>query len=139
MSNRGAIRTGGLVTQCCPTCGQNMTVSQYFVVQHRGTAWRVPARDVVALESMRLYTRLHVMRPLVDWPDLLVERPIVKILADLPGEYIRVRRNWAVRSTHATAIRSVGDCAVMTVVGVGEVPVGRRYRARVRDAVDLRA
>lgn len=140
MTNRDPVRAVGLVVQSCPTCGQDMTVARYFVVHHRGNAWRVPVRDVVALESWRNYTRLHVVRPLAGAPDeLLLDRSGLKICAEMPGEFVQVRRDWAVRATHATAIRSVGDCAVMTVVGVGEVPVGRRYRAKVRDAVDLRA
>lgn len=141
MSAGPATRAGNLVAQCCPTCGQNMSVTRYFVVHHRGSAWRVPVRDVVALESRKKYTRLYVSRRLEGAPaELLLDRPVVQICAELPGEFLRIRRDWAVRATHATAIRpGENGTAVMTVASVGDVPVGRRYRVMVRDALDLRA
>ena len=89
---------------------------------------RVPTASILALQAADDYCEVH----LDDGRRLLSTASLTQTLADLPGEFVRVHKSWAVNADHVAMVgpRPGGRRAV-TLSDGAVVPVGRAYAEAV--------
>lgn len=119
-------------SQKCPTCGQYVAGGKYLIIHHGHRKLRIPSHDIVARESTNGYTRIHPAKPIPEVTEMLIEVPLYQLISEMPGEFLQVRRNWAVRTSNITELNGSPDNFTVEVLGVGTVPVGRRVVQAIR-------
>lgn len=89
---------------------------------------RVAEGDILSIRAADDYCDVL----LADGRSLLVTMPLARLLATLPGRFVRVHKSWAVNRPHvASAAPRPGGGTLLTLSDGSEVPVGRAYAAAV--------
>lgn len=87
---------------------------------------RVPTAAILALEAADDYCEVR----LADGRRLLSTASLAQTLADLPGDFVRVHKSWAVNAAHIAAIGpGPGGRRTVTLADGSTVPVGRAFAA----------
>jgi len=85
---------------------------------------RVPTADILCLRAADDYCEVR----LADGRQLLSTATLAQTLADLPGEFVRVHKSWAVNAAHVASIGPApGGRRAVTLDDGSVVPVGRAY------------
>lgn len=136
---RAVNKVHGRIAQSSPTPPPNPPVSETGSSENQGVApmepvvWvnvnkkriRLIVRDIVFMESLKDYTRVHLMDQRVD-----IHTPLNKLEQLLPpDEFIRINRSYVVRRDAITSIQR----KTLELTNKTQLTVGITYRESVRE------